>query len=173
MPSSSVGHIPIGMRPPCVLGLLGSRRGSFPERHRRDSAARPRLRGGQRLELRSFRASLHDCIAYRKPRGKDEPGGAAGRSPRLLLRDVTRRRACEGRNTASASRRPLHDHDGRGRGDGTPDRVVRDRRTRHRLGCRLRVVRPGCRGRRRRVPVFRAHQGERYRDNRRNTRGGA
>ena len=25
MPSSSVGHIPIGMQPPCVLGLLGFR----------------------------------------------------------------------------------------------------------------------------------------------------
>src|SRR5215510_2684885 len=39
MPLSSVGHIPMGMRPPCVLGLLGLRT----TRHVTNSWSRPLL----------------------------------------------------------------------------------------------------------------------------------
>ena len=88
---------------------------------------------GRRQRSHSARSSSPSpiAVARRGPRGEDEPGGAARGRARDVLRDLARQRARARGNAAGAHRRALHDHDGRGRGQGAPHRrVARSRRAR-------------------------------------------
>ena len=64
------------------------------------------------------------------------------------------RRAVEGRDAARATRRAVRRDDGRGRGQGPPDRPFADRGARHGAGLRRSGVCAGSRGRRCRLPVL-------------------